>query len=38
MKVIATGGHAKVISGFSWSIKYIDPHLTLHGLRIISEN
>lgn len=38
MKVIATGGHAKVISEFSKSIGYIDPHLTLHGLRIIAEN
>ncbi len=38
MTVIATGGHAKLISGFSRSIKYIDPHLTLHGLRIIAEN
>ena len=38
MTVIATGGHAKVISGFSKSIRYIDPHLTLHGLRIIAEN
>jgi type III pantothenate kinase len=38
MAVIATGGHAKVISRFSRSIKYIDPHLTLHGLRSIAES
>lgn len=37
MTVIATGGHAKVISGFSRSIRYIDPHLTLKGLRIIAK-
>ncbi|MBP6943782.1 MAG: type III pantothenate kinase [Candidatus Omnitrophica bacterium] len=37
MTVIATGGHAKVVSGFSRSIRHIDPHLTLKGLRIIAE-
>ena len=37
MTVIATGGHALVISRFTKYIRLIDPHLTLHGLRIIAQ-
>ncbi len=37
MTVIATGGHALVISKFTGSIRLIDPHLTLQGLRIIAQ-
>ena len=36
-RVIATGGHASVIAKFSGTIKLINPHLTLHGLRIIAK-
>jgi type III pantothenate kinase len=35
--VIATGGLASVISGESASIQYVDPNLTLDGLRLIWE-
>jgi len=34
-KVIATGGMARLISPYSTSIDYVDPLLTLDGLRII---
>ncbi len=37
MTVIATGGHALVISKFTKNIRLIDPHLTLQGLRIIAQ-
>jgi type III pantothenate kinase len=37
MRVIATGGHAKILAGFSDSVKNIDSHLTLRGLRIIAK-
>lgn len=36
-KVIATGGFAKGIEGYSNHIKLIEPTLTLEGLRIIEE-
>jgi type III pantothenate kinase len=35
--VIATGGLAKSIAAHSKAITKVDPHLTLHGLRIIRE-
>jgi type III pantothenate kinase len=37
VRVIATGGHAEIVAEFSSAIKRIDPHLTLHGLRIIAK-
>ncbi|MFA5148317.1 MAG: type III pantothenate kinase [Candidatus Omnitrophota bacterium] len=38
MRVIATGGHAEIIAGFSSAVKAIDPYLTLRGLHIIAKN
>ena len=35
MKVIATGGHARLMARYSKSIKKVDPNLTLKGLRLI---
>ena len=37
MRVIATGGHARLMARFSRSIPKVDPNLTLQGLRIIYE-
>ncbi len=37
MRVIATGGHARLMSKFSRSIPKVDPNLTLRGLRSIYE-
>ena len=37
VKVIATGGLAKLIAGESRMVDIIDPLLTLQGLRIIYE-
>ncbi|MDP3786998.1 MAG: type III pantothenate kinase [Candidatus Omnitrophota bacterium] len=37
MRVIATGGHARLMSKFSRSIPKVDPNLTLQGLRLIYE-
>jgi len=37
MRVIATGGHARLMSKFSRSIDKVNPNLTLQGLRIIHE-
>lgn len=37
MRVIATGGHARLMAKFSKSIPKVDPNLTLQGLRIIYE-
>lgn len=36
-RVIATGGHARLMSKFSRSIDKVNPNLTLQGLRIIYE-
>jgi len=36
-RVIATGGHARLMAKFSRSIDKVDPDLTLRGLRIICE-
>ncbi len=36
LKVIATGGDARLIAKYSTSIKKVDPALTLKGLRIIA--
>lgn len=33
--VVATGGLCEIFSGISEEIEFFDPHLTLHGLRII---
>ncbi|HEX6312153.1 MAG TPA: type III pantothenate kinase, partial [Acidimicrobiia bacterium] len=35
--VVATGGLAELIMGFSRTIQYHEPWLTLHGLRIVFE-
>lgn len=37
MKVVATGGHCRLMARFSRSIDIVDPDLTLHGLRIIYD-
>lgn len=37
MKVIATGGHSKLMAKFAKSIDAVNPELTLQGLRIIHE-
>jgi type III pantothenate kinase len=37
-KVIATGGLAALMSEVSKTIEAVEPHLTLYGLQIISEN
>lgn len=37
MRVIATGGHARLMAKFSRSIPKVDPNLTLQGLRLIYE-
>jgi len=37
VKVIATGGLAKMVAGLSKRIQKVDPDLTLKGLRIIAE-
>ena len=37
MRVIATGGHAQLMSKFSKSIDRVSPDLTLRGLRLIYE-
>ena len=37
-KVIATGGLANLISSVSETIEAVEPHLTLYGLQIISNN
>ena len=37
VKVIATGGLAKLVAGLSKRIQKVDPDLTLKGLRIIAE-
>jgi type III pantothenate kinase len=35
--VVATGGLAELIAPYSEEIEYLEPWLTLHGLRIIFE-
>jgi type III pantothenate kinase len=35
--VVATGGHAELMATLTHSIDYVDPWLTLDGLRIIYE-
>lgn len=37
-KVIATGGHCRLISPYCRSVRVIDPDLTLHGLRLTYES
>jgi type III pantothenate kinase len=37
-RVIATGGLAELISSVSETIEAVEPNLTLHGLKIISDN
>ncbi len=37
MRVIATGGHARLMAKFSKSIDKVNPNLTLHGLRLIYQ-
>ena len=35
--VVATGGLSELISPYAEEIEYVEPWLTLHGLRIIFE-
>ena len=35
--VVATGGLASVIAPVASSIQHVEPHLTLHGLRVVHE-
>jgi type III pantothenate kinase len=35
--VVATGGHAELMATLAHSIDYVDPWLTLDGLRVIYE-
>ena len=35
--MVATGGLAELISPYAEEIEYVEPWLTLHGLRIIFE-
>ena len=37
VKVAATGGHAEVMAKLSQTIEYVDPWLTLDGLRLIHD-